>query len=70
MRIILFPPLISNIYSKTWRWFCLTKFLMVCQLQGDVNSGRRRPGLLPAHLSLLGQISGELGLDEVSDFIS
>lgn len=61
---------IKLIYSKTWRWFCLTKFLMVCELQGDLSSGRRRMGLFLAHLSLLGHISGELGLDEVSDFIS
>lgn len=30
----------------------------------------KEDGLLLAHLSLLGHISGELGLDEVSDFIS
>lgn len=30
----------------------------------------KEDGLLVAHLSLLGHISGELGLDEVSDFIS
>lgn len=61
---------IKLIYSKTWGWFCLTKFLMVSQLQGDSSSSWRRTGLLPAHLSLLGHISGELGLEEVSDFIS
>lgn len=30
----------------------------------------KEDGLLLAHLSLLGHISGELGLEEVSDFIS
>lgn len=35
------------IYSKTWRRFCLVKSLMVCQLQGDLSSGRGRVDRAP-----------------------